>query len=68
MNETQVCCCQPNEEQEKRESATAMVRDLSEAVSQLQRANMEVREHNRSSQDKTVRAILDKLRSLLEEI
>jgi len=65
-NESQLCC--RNEEQEKRESATQMVRDLADAVSQLQKANMEVREHNRSTQDKTVRSILDKIRSLLEEI
>ncbi len=68
MEELRAANCCHNEEQEKRESATRMIRDLADAAAQLQRVNVEVREHNRSAQDKTVRVILDKIRGLLGEM
>ncbi len=67
MEELRASCCS-NEELERKESATRMIRDLADAAAQLQRVNVEVREHNRSTQDKTVRKILDKIRGLLEEM
>lgn len=68
MEELREDCCCHNEELEKKESATRMVRDLADAAAQLQRVNVEVNEHNRSAQNKTVRKILDNIRALLEEM
>ena len=60
-------CCH-NEELERKESATQMVRDLSEAVRQLGMVRQDLGQTNRTRHDETSSQILLKIRQLLEEI
>ena len=61
-------CCQQNEELEKREYATRMVRDLAGAVKALGIVREHMAESMLRERDDTVSAILDKIKELLGEV